>query len=101
MVPFDVILVFSTNLAPSQVADEAFLRRLGYKIHVGPMDEPDYKRVFMNVCEEHGVPYSESGYQHLLREHHQRHAKPLLACYPRDLVARSRISPCIAASFRN
>lgn len=86
--PFDVILVFSTNFAPSQIADEAFLRRLGYKIHVGPMDEPDYRRVFMSVCEEHGVPFLESGYQHLLREHHQRNAKPLLACYPRDLVGQ-------------
>lgn len=89
-IPFDVILVFSTNLAPREVADEAFLRRLGYKIHVGPMDEPDYKRVFMSECEEYGVPYSEAAYQYLLREHHEKEERPLLACYPRDIIAQIR-----------
>jgi hypothetical protein len=49
-VPFDVIVVFSSNLQPSKLADDAFLRRLGYKIFVGPLPEGDYRRIFMKVC---------------------------------------------------
>jgi hypothetical protein len=89
-IPFDVILVFSTNLMPKEVADEAFLRRLGYKIHVGALDENDYRRVFREVCEQNGVAYSEDALEYLLREHHARDAKPLLACYPRDIVRQIR-----------
>jgi hypothetical protein len=89
-IPFDVILVFSTNMAPSEVADEAFLRRLGYKIHVGPLDEADYKAVFEDVCDEYQVPYSQEAFDYLVREHHEKDRKPLLACYPRDLIGQIR-----------
>ncbi|MCK9983925.1 MAG: hypothetical protein AzoDbin1_00397 [Azoarcus sp.] len=84
--PFDVVLVFSTNLMPSDVADPAFLRRLGYKIHIGPMNESEYRNIFTRVCEERGVPYDETAFQTLLTEYHQVHKQPLLACYPRDII---------------
>jgi len=84
--PFDVVLVFSTNLMPSEVADPAFLRRLGYKIHIGPMDESEYRNIFTLVCEERGVPFDEGAFQTLLNDYHAVHGQPLLACYPRDLV---------------
>jgi hypothetical protein len=87
-IPFDVILVFSTNMTPSQVADEAFLRRLGYKIHVGPLEESEYRSIFQDVCAEKGVPYSDAALEYLLREHHEKDGKPLLACYPRDIVGQ-------------
>ena len=51
-VPFDVIVVFSSNFAPENLADGSFLRRLGYKIHVGPLTESEYQRVFIQVCEQ-------------------------------------------------
>lgn len=89
-IPFDVILVFSTNLMPSQVADEAFLRRLGYKIHVGPLDRAEYRAVFIEVCEEYGIEFSEAAFDYLLRAHHEASGKPMLACYPRDLVGQIR-----------
>jgi predicted ATPase with chaperone activity len=89
-IPFDVILVFSTNMIPSQVADEAFLRRLGYKIHVGPLDRAEYRAIFMAVCEEHGMDYSEAAFDYLLHAHHEASGKPMLACYPRDLLGQIR-----------
>jgi hypothetical protein len=89
-IPFDVILVFSTNMSPSDVADEAFLRRLGYKIHVGPLDEPDYRMVFMKVCQDYGVPYAAQAFDYLVKTLHARHDKPLIACYPKDLVGQIR-----------
>jgi hypothetical protein len=87
-IPFDVILVFSTNMPPSAIADEAFLRRLGYKVHVGPLNESEYRAVFGKVCEELAIEFRESAFQHLLRLHDESDGKPFLACYPRDLVCQ-------------
>jgi SpoVK/Ycf46/Vps4 family AAA+-type ATPase len=89
-IPFDVILVFSTNMTPRDIADEAFLRRLGYKIHVGPLEESEYRSIFRDVCKAKGVPYSDDAVEYLLREHHEKDGKPLLACYPRDIVGQIR-----------
>lgn len=87
---FDVIVVFSSNLQPSKLADEAFLRRLGYKIFVGPLPEADYRRIFVQVCEQNGIPYDENGYRYLVEELHSRNDKPLLACVPRDILNQLR-----------
>jgi hypothetical protein len=87
-VPFDVIVVFSSNLQPATLADEAFLRRLGYKIFVGPLAEADYRRIFVQVCEQNGIAFSEDGYRYLLDELHARNGKPLLACLPRDILGQ-------------
>src|SRR4051812_47048078 len=57
MIPFDLVLVFSSNLPPSDLADPAFLRRIGYKIFVGPLDEPEYRKVFADVCSELGIAF--------------------------------------------
>src|SRR5205823_440345 len=54
-VPFDNQLFFSTNLEPQQLADDAFLRRIGYKIHVGAIDASDYRRLVQDACEATGV----------------------------------------------
>jgi hypothetical protein len=88
VIPFDVILVFSTNMKPSEVADEAFLRRLGYKIHVGPMEETEYRAIFKTVCEEQEVPFTEAAIDYLIHDLHQREQRPLLACNPRDIVCQ-------------
>ena len=89
-VPFDVIVVFSSNFPPEQLADGSFLRRLGYKIHVGPLTEAEYQRVFIQVCEQYGVPFSTEAFDYLLHEHHYKEERPLLACYPRDIVSQVR-----------
>jgi len=90
MVPFDVIVVFSCNVAPDQLGDGAFLRRLGYKIEISAQTEQEYERIFRQACERYGVPYSHDAFQYLLRERHGKEGKPLLACYPRDLVSQVR-----------
>jgi hypothetical protein len=89
-VPFDVVVVFSTNLRPADLVDEAFLRRLGYKIYVGPMSEDEYRSIFEGVCAELGITYAEQMFQHLLRNHHDREDRPRLACYPRDILSQLR-----------
>ncbi|WP_244618359.1 ATP-binding protein [Rhodoferax sediminis] len=89
-VPFDVIVVFSSNVPPQELADGSFLRRLGYKIHVGALTEPQYERIFRQVCTQCGVPYAADALRYLLDEHHYKEERPLLACYPRDLLAQVR-----------
>jgi DNA-binding PadR family transcriptional regulator len=90
MIPFDVIIVFSSNMPPKELADEAFLRRLGYKIFVGQLDEDEYRAIAAQVCKEFSIPYSESGVDHLLREHHYKEGRPLFACIPRDIFGQVR-----------
>ncbi len=89
-VPFEMTVVFSTNLQPAQLADEAFLRRFGYKIMVGPVDPDSYRALFERVCDEYGVRFDAQGLDWLLRDRHHRTGRPLLACYPRDLIGRVR-----------
>ncbi|AKU20355.1 ATPase [Massilia sp. NR 4-1] len=84
-VPFDVVVVFSSNLAPESLADGSFLRRLGYKIHVGPLSRPQYETVFRQVCERLGIGFRPAAFAWLL-ERHDKEQRPLMACYPRDLV---------------
>jgi predicted ATPase with chaperone activity len=86
-IPFDAMLFFSTNMQPSDVADEAFLRRIGYKIFVGEMTLADYRRILRDVCDEHDVPFTDEAFE-TLHALHVEHGRLLFACYPRDLVGQ-------------
>jgi len=87
-IPFDTMLFFSTNLQPAEVADEAFLRRIGYKIFVGEVTQEDYRRILSDVCDEYDIACTEGVFDALAHGLHVQHARPLLACYPRDLVGQ-------------
>lgn len=88
-VPFDVIVVFSSNFVPQRLSDGAFLRRLGYKIDVPAASPADYAVLFAQACQASGVPAAPETFGHLLALH-ARHNTALLACYPRDLVRQLR-----------
>ncbi|WP_298231766.1 ATP-binding protein [uncultured Azohydromonas sp.] len=87
-VPFDTLLFFSTNLRPEELGDEAFLRRIGYKIFVGPVPPEDYRHILRQSCEQYGVPYDDAAFDSLVHEMHQREGRPLLPAYARDLVSQ-------------
>lgn len=87
-VPFDLVVVFSTNLRPEELADESFMRRLGYKIHVGPLTEEEYRSVFRQHSFSLGVIYDEAAFRFLVDDLHAKFARPLLACYSRDLLGQ-------------
>jgi hypothetical protein len=84
-IPFDVLVVFSTNLPPKDLVDEAFLRRLRHKIEVNDPSYEDYREIFRNVAANKGVRYSEAGLAYLLQEWYIRRARKLRASHPRDL----------------
>lgn len=89
-VPFDVLQVFSTNLSPAEVADQAFLRRFGYKLHLGEHDETRYRELFRHACSRLGVPFDEAAFRYLVDELHARRRQPLLASNAADLVSKVR-----------
>jgi energy-coupling factor transporter ATP-binding protein EcfA2 len=87
-VPFDVTLVFATNLAPQSVLDEPLLRRIGYKIHLGPLSESSYRSLLRRQCGVLRVAYDDAAADYLLHHLHAASARPLLASYPRELLGR-------------
>lgn len=87
-IPFDVIPVFATNLKPSDLADEAFLRRLGYKIGIDYLSEDEYRKVFEQYCTANNLKYQGTHVDHLLDKHYRPTGTPLVACHPRDLICQ-------------
>jgi hypothetical protein len=85
-VPFDVVLVFATNLDPTDLADEAILRRIGYKIPLGELTEEQYTTLWQRVCTAQPVECPPPLIRHVIRDLHRNRGVPLLACHPRDLV---------------
>jgi predicted ATPase with chaperone activity len=85
-VPFEVLIVFSTNLEPRDLVDEAFLRRIRHKIEVGDPSFDTFRDILAGVCEQHGIEFSEDGLRYLLHEYYIKPNNPLRACHPRDLV---------------
>jgi predicted ATPase with chaperone activity len=86
VVPFKVFIVFSTNLHPYELADDAFYRRIQMKIGVFSPDEDLYRQIFLQVCGEFGVTFDEKAYQHLLEKWYHMNNRPFQAVHPRDIV---------------
>jgi len=84
-IPFDVLVVFSTNLPPRDLVDEAFLRRLRHKIELGDPTFDEYREIFTRVASAKGVQYNDEGLAYLLQEWYIKRARKLRASHPRDL----------------
>jgi len=84
--PFDVILMFSTNIHPLELADEAFLRRIGYKIEFKTLTKNLYSQIWHDTCREFRVVCEADVLDFVTNELHAVHGVPLLPCHPRDLL---------------
>ena len=84
-IPFDVLVVFSTNLPPKDLVDEAFLRRLRHKIEIGDPSFDEYREIFRRVADDKKIPYNEQGLAYLLQEWYIKHNRKLRASHPRDM----------------
>jgi hypothetical protein len=84
-IPFDVLVVFSTNLPPRDLVDEAFLRRLRHKIEIGDPSYEEYREIFKRVAQQKHVTYSDAGLAYLLQEWYIKRNRKLRASHPRDL----------------
>lgn len=85
-VPFDVLVLFSTNLAPDALADEAFLRRIRYKIEVPDPSEHEFRAIFRRECDLRDIRYEDGAVTYLLRTWYEPQGRELRGCHPRDVI---------------
>lgn len=84
--PFKQLIVFSTNLDPSELVDDAFLRRIQIKVEVGPPDEKMFYELFRIMCGSLRVPFSKDGFVHLLKTYYRGTSRMMQGAHPRDLL---------------
>lgn len=89
-VPFDQLIIFSTNLEPKQLVDGAFLRRIPYKIQVPDPTEEEFHKIVQIVCPHYGFEYDHEAVEYLLAKHYRPVNRPLRSCQPRDMVLQVR-----------
>jgi predicted ATPase with chaperone activity len=89
-VPFDQLIIFSTNMEPKQLVDGAFIRRIPYKINVPDPSEEEFKRIVQLVCPHYGFEYDAEVLEYLLATHYRPINRPLRSCHPRDLLLQVR-----------
>jgi predicted ATPase with chaperone activity len=87
-VPFNVLIVFSTNLDPRDLVDEAFLRRIRHKIEITDPTYEQYREIFRRVCNAKGLKYDEQALAYLLKEWYINQERNLRAVHPRDLISQ-------------
>jgi len=89
-IPFELFVVFATNLSPSALADAAFLRRIQTKIRVGAPSRQQFHEIFDRICSEWGIRCDAAIVDELIDTIQNKHREPLRACHPRDIVNQVR-----------
>lgn len=88
-VPFEAFLLFSTNLRPDQLGDEAFLRRIQYKMLVRNPAEDEYRQIFTRFCESRALDCAEGALDRLIAKRYKAERRPMRRCHPRDLISHA------------
>ncbi|MHB8971443.1 MAG: AAA family ATPase [Pirellulaceae bacterium] len=89
-VPFDQLIIFSTNLEPRDLVDDAFLRRIPYKIEVVDPTEEEFRELFHLMCKSLNIAHNEEAVDHLINTHYRPIDRPFRCCQPRDLLLQVR-----------
>jgi predicted ATPase with chaperone activity len=85
-IPFDELIVFSTNLNPRDLVDDAFLRRIRYKIPINDPTHENYRAIWRIVSENRSVPYADEIVDYFVEKHMRTFGRPLRGCQPRDII---------------
>jgi predicted ATPase with chaperone activity len=85
-IPFEQLVVFSTNLDPTDLVDQAFLRRIRHKIKVGDPPTEQFHQVFRAECRKRDIPYTKEGFVHLVRKWYVKPQRAFKNCHPRDIL---------------
>lgn len=88
-VPFEAFLIFSTNLRPEQLGDEAFLRRIQYKMFMRSPREPEFQLIFQRFAESRQLECSPELVRGFVDRHYKASDKPLRRCHPRDVITHA------------
>ena len=86
VIPFKLLIVFSTNLDPAELVDDAFLRRIQIKVEVAGPDEKLYFQIFSTQCRQMGVPFNKDAFLYLLQTWYRQTGRPMQAVHPRDIL---------------
>lgn len=85
-VPFDQLIIFSTNLEPKELVDDAFLRRIPYKIDVSDPTEFEFRKLLRMTAEQFGLEHDDAAVDFLIQEYYSDGRRPFRCCHPRDLL---------------
>jgi hypothetical protein len=86
-IPFDCLLIFATNLEPAELVEEAFLRRIHYKIPVNNPTKSEYILIFQRVCENEHIAFTPEALAQIDRDWYKGMRIPPRACHPRDILS--------------
>ncbi len=89
-VPFDQLVIFSTNLEPRDLVDDAFMRRIPYKIEVTDPSKANFCKLFKIMAKVLDVPFDPKAVEYLIRTHYEPTNRPFRNCQPRDLLLQIR-----------
>ncbi|MEX0678291.1 MAG: AAA family ATPase [Pirellulales bacterium] len=89
-VPFDQLVIFSTNLEPKDLVDDAFLRRIPYKIEVTDPSEEEFRELFKMMAPQLGFVYKDEVVTYVLEKHYRSVGRKMRCCQPRDLLMQAR-----------
>ena len=87
-VPFEQLIIFSTNLEPSDLVDEAFLRRIPYKIEIGDPSPKEFHVLFQIYCKKMECDYRPEVVEYLIKKHYIDVKRRMRRCHPRDLLSQ-------------
>lgn len=87
--PFEAFLVFSTNLRPDQLGDEAFLRRIGYKMLLKNPDAREFREIFLRSCAKAELDCPEGVLESFISRHYTETGKRMRRCHPRDIISHA------------
>ena len=85
-IPFDQLVIFSTNLEPKNLVDEAFLRRIRYKIKIDHPDLDEYKEIFKRVCNSNAIDFNEDAFNYLIENCYIQKNVQFNSCHCRDII---------------
>jgi DNA-binding MarR family transcriptional regulator len=88
-VPFEAFLIFSTNQNPEQLGDEAFLRRIQYKMLLRSPDEHEFQTIFQKFCESRSLPHQDGLIAHFIEKHYRKTKRAFRRCHPRDVISHA------------
>jgi hypothetical protein len=84
--PFDCLVIFATNLDPRGLVEEAFLRRIHYKLHVRDPERAQYEEIFRRCCADRGIGFDARGVEHIYSEFYGTRGIEARSCHPRDIL---------------
>jgi predicted ATPase with chaperone activity len=89
-IPFNMLLILSTNLQPSQLMDEAFIRRIRHKIKIPDPTEEAFREIFRREAEQQGVAFHPSALDYILDRYYRHAQRPMRGVHPRDILMHVR-----------